>query len=166
MRKAQWTSLHVPTHICWFKPTNPPVMISINSRESISAKRAHKWTPAGNRWGMQPWNTDIERLLKLTCFCKLWLGYSTTSELFAHRNAKHRIIYSCQLNDAVFNPIFSFRDVIFNLYGEYDNETRATFLGLWQAIGPLLTPHTEPMLANSVCIRPMAASIDKTRGMT
>ena len=87
-----------------------------------------------------------------------------TSELFAHRNAKHRIIYSCQLNDAVFNPIFSFRDVIFNLYGEYDNETRAAFLGLWQAVGPLLTPHTEPMLANSVCIRPMAASIDKTRG--
>ena len=63
------------------------------------------------------------------------------------------------------SPIFSFRDVIFNLYGEYDNETRSTFLGLWQAVGPLLTPGTEPMLANSVCIQPMANSIQKTRGL-
>jgi len=59
----------------------------------------------------------------------------------------------------------SFRDVIFNLYGEYDNETRSTFLGLWQAVGPLLTPGTEPMLANSVCIQPMANSIQKTRAL-
>lgn len=71
---------------------------------------------------------------------------------------------TCAQMDACWKSM-SFRDVIFNLYGEYDNETRATFLGLWQAIGPLLTPHTEPMLANSVCIRPMAASIDKTRAL-
>ena len=84
------------------------------------------------------------------------------------RGAKNRIIYSCQLNDAtpsLSSPIFSFRDVIFNLYGEYDNETRSSFLGLWQAVGPLLTPGTEPMLANSVCIQPMANSIQKTRGL-
>ena len=64
----------------------------------------------------------------------------------------------------IWRPIFSFRDVIFNLYGEYDNDTRAAFLGLWKAVGPLLTPGTEPMLANSVCIRPMATNFDKTRG--
>ena len=60
--------------------------------------------------------------------------------------------------------IFSFRDVIFNLYGDYDADTRKAFLELWKAVGPLLVPGTEPILSNSVCIEPISQSFSKAKG--
>ena len=79
-----------------------------------------------------------------------------------------RIVHIFDRSEFSGNPltksISSFRDVIFNLYGDYDADTRKAFLELWKAVGPLLVPGTEPILSNSVCIEPISQSFSKAKG--
>lgn len=71
---------------------------------------------------------------------------------------------SCVARGACWKSM-SFRDVIFNLYGDYDADTRKAFLELWKAVGPLLVPGTEPILSNSVCIEPISQSFSKAKDL-
>jgi hypothetical protein len=61
---------------------------------------------------------------------------------------------SCTQKGACWKSM-SFRNVIYNLYGDYNENTKTNFLGLYQSIAPLLMPGTGPLLANSVCIKPL-----------
>ena len=54
--------------------------------------------------------------------------------------------------------------MINNLYGDYNQDTKSNFLGLYKTIAPLLVPGTGPLLANSVCIKPLPAQFNAAKG--
>ena len=117
--------------------------------------RTSTWRDSPGRW----------RPIRIMCCTRSMLE---VNEVSLSDNQYFRVVRSFDRSDfrriVSLKGIFSFRDVIFNLYGDYDADTRKAFLELWKAVGPLLVPGTEPILSNSVCIEPISQSFSKAKG--